>query len=127
MFLGLDLGTTNVKALVTDRDGRSLAHAAAPIALLHVGDGGVEQDMEAIEQATLAVLQQVARSVDPSGIQAIGVSSQGGAMQVLDAQHRPIGRVISWLDQRGRPFDRTLMAELGREWFLEHVGRDVPV
>ena len=123
MFLGLDLGTTNVKALVTDRAGRPLAHAASPVQLLHVGEGGVEQDIEAIEQATLAVLRQVAHAVDPSGIEAIGVSSQGGAMQVLDAQGRPLGRVISWLDQRGRPFDHALMAELGREWFLEHICR----
>ena len=123
MFLGLDLGTTNVKALVTDRAGRPLAHAASPVQLLHVGEGGVEQDIEAIEQATLAVLQQVARSVDPSRIEAIGVSSQGGAMQVLDAHGRPLGRVISWLDQRGRPFDHALVAELGREWFLEHISR----
>ena len=123
MFLGLDLGTTNVKALVTDRAGQPLAHAASPVQLFHVGDGGVEQDIEAIEQATLAVMQQVAHAVDPSGIEAIGVSSQGGAMQVLDAHGRPLGRVISWLDQRGRPFDEALIAELGREWFLHHIGR----
>jgi xylulokinase len=44
-------------------------------------------------------------------------------MQVLDAQGRPLGRVISWLDPRGRPFDQALMSELGREWFLQHVYR----
>ena len=31
------------------------------------------------------VMQQVAEAIDPAGIEAIGVSSQGGAMQVLDA------------------------------------------
>jgi xylulokinase len=123
MFLGLDLGTTNVKALVTDRAGRPLAHAASPVELFHVGVGGVEQDIEAIEQATLAAMRQVAHSVDPAGIEAIGVASQGGAMQVLDAHARPSGRVISWLDQRGRPFDDAVTAELGREWFLRRIGR----
>ena len=123
MFLGLDLGTTNVKALVIDSAGRSLARASSPVGLSHVGDAGVEQDIEEIERAALAAMRQVAQCVDPAGIAAVGISSQGGAMQVLDAQSRPVGRVISWLDQRGRPFDQAIFAELGREWFLSHIRR----
>lgn len=123
LLLGLDLGTTNVKALVTDRVGQPLAQASSPIQLLHVGNGGVEQEIAEIEQATIATLQKVAREVDASRIEAIGVSSQGGALQVLDGQDRPLGRVVSWLDQRGRPFDAALTAELGRDWFLRHISR----
>ncbi|MHB8973010.1 MAG: xylulokinase [Pirellulaceae bacterium] len=123
MFLGLDLGTTNVKALVVDSAGQSLAHASAPVGLSHVGAAGVEQDIEEIERAALAAMRQVAQRVDPAGIAAIGISSQGGAMQILDAHSRPVGRVISWLDQRGRPFDQAIFAELGREWFLSRIRR----
>ena len=91
MFLGLDLGTTNVKALVTDRAGQLLAHAASPVSLYYVGQQGVEQDIEEIVRATLAAIRQVSQAVDPARIEAIGVSSQGGAMQMLDAQSRPVG------------------------------------
>ena len=122
MLLGLDLGTTNVKALVTDRAGRPLAHGSRPVQLFYVGDGGVEQDLEEIERATLTAIQEAVRSVDAAGIKAIGISSQGGAMQALDAQGQPRGRVVSWLDQRGRPFDDTLTAELGRGWFRNRIG-----
>lgn len=123
MFLGVDLGTTNVKALVIDRAGRELARAASPVELFYVGDGGVEQDINAIHHATLAAMREVAHAVDPATVEAIGVSSQGGALQVLDQQGQPLGRVISWLDQRGQPYDRALIAELGRAWFLEHIHR----
>ena len=41
MLLGLDLGTTNVKALVTDSNGRRLSAASRPVQLVHVGNGGV--------------------------------------------------------------------------------------
>ena len=123
MLLGLDLGTTNVKALVTDHAGRCLARATSPIQLQYVGEGGVEQDIQEIETATRAVLRQIAGSISPSEIEAIGVSSQGGAMQVTDALGQPLGRVISWLDQRGRPFDDALTAELGQKWLVQHVGR----
>jgi xylulokinase len=123
MFLGLDLGTTNVKALVTDRAGQPLAHAASPVQLFYVGDGGVEQDIEEILRATLSTIRQVTAAVDPAGIEAMGISSQGGALQVLDRHAQPLGRVISWLDQRGRSFDRQLTAQLQREWFLRRIHR----
>ncbi len=122
MLLGLDLGTTNVKALVTDRAGRPVAHGTSPVRLMHTDDGGVEQDLAEIERATLTALQAAVRSVDAPAVRAIGVSSQGGALQVLDAHGQPLGRVLSWLDQRGRPFDDALTAELGREWFRGRIG-----
>lgn len=121
MLLALDLGTTNVKALVTDRLGHSLARGACPVHLSYVENGGVEQDSEEIWQAALAAIRQAVVSVEAAAVEAIGISSQGGAMQVLDAGRRPLGPVISWLDQRGRPFDDALTAELGRKWFLEHI------
>jgi xylulokinase len=122
MLLGLDLGTTNVKAVVTDRAGSALAHASRSLHLHHLPGDGVEQDLREIEQATREVLREAAHAVDGSAIQAIGVSSQGGAMQVLDQGYRPLGQVISWLDPRGRPFDDLLTTELGRDWFLQRVG-----
>jgi xylulokinase len=122
MLLGLDLGTTNVKALVTDRAGRPLARGSCPVRLFHVGDDGVEQDLEEITTATFTAIRGALRSSDPADIEAIGISSQGGAMQVLDAQGGPLGRVISWLDQRGRRFDDALTAELGPEWFRRRIG-----
>ena len=123
MLLGLDLGTTNVKTLVTNSDGRSLAQGSCPVQLFHVGEGGVEQDIDEIWTATLSAMRQATRSVDPAGIRAIGVSSQGGALQILDAHARPMRRVVSWLDQRGRPHDDALTAELGRDWFSRRIGR----
>ena len=121
MLLALDLGTTNVKATVTDVAGRPLAQHSCPVQLFHLGDGGVEQDMEQIWSATIAAIQQALHPVNPADVRAIGVSSQGGAMQVLDGSGRPSGRIISWLDQRGRACDDQLTAQLGRDWFLQHI------
>src|SRR6266568_4865826 len=122
MFLGLDLGTTNVKALVVSDSGKALGEGSSPVQLFHVENGGVEQDIEEIWAATIGAIRQAASGIKVAEIRAIGVSSQGGALQVLDAERRPMGRVISWLDQRGRSFDTALTAELGREWFVERVG-----
>jgi xylulokinase len=122
MLLGLDLGTTNVKALVTDFAGRQLGEGSCAVRLFPMGSGGVEQDIEEIWSATRTAVRKAVRSVDASGIKAVGVSSQGGAMQMLDAQGQPSGRVISWLDERGTLSGNTLTAELGQEWFAQRIG-----
>ena len=116
MFLGLDLGTTNVKAVVASPEGQVLARGSAPVRLDHLGSGAVEQDIEEIFQARLAAMELVSAAADTSAVKAIGVSAQGGALQLLDGQDRPVGRVVSWLDARGKPEDERIkfVAWLGR-------------
>jgi xylulokinase len=120
MYLGLDLGASNVKALIIDQAGSRLAQAMCPVERLHV-DGGVEQDLDQIWRATIRALQQAVAAVNPAAIRAVGVSSQGGAVQLLDAEGRPLGRVISWLDQRGQPYADKLTEELGQDWLLQRI------
>jgi sugar (pentulose or hexulose) kinase len=122
MLLGLDLGTSNVKALVADFAGRQLGEGSCAVRLFPMGSGAVEQDIEEIWSATQTAMREAIRSVDASGIKAIGVSSQGGALQMLDARGQPSGRVISWLDQRGTFSGNALSAELGQEWFAQRIG-----
>jgi len=121
-YLGLDLGTTNVKALVVSAEGRVLASGGATVALHHSPGGGVEQDIEEIWTATVSAVREAGRSAAPAQVRAVGVSSQGGALQLLDGADRPEGRVVSWLDGRGRPFGTEAVERLGREWFAERVG-----
>jgi xylulokinase len=124
MFLGVDLGTTNVKALVVDRSGAVVARGSAPVDRRCTPDGGVEQDIEEIWRATCQAIRQAvgAEGARQFRVEAMGVSSQGGALQLLDGNLAPLGPVISWMDGRGRPFDQAFMEELGEEFFVEHVG-----
>ncbi len=122
MFLGLDLGTTNVKAVVVDAGGAVLARGSAPVGIYHVGEGGVEQDVEEIWSAALAAIEEAARPCDLGGVWAVGVSAQGGALQIVDGRYRPVGPVVSWLDDRGKPFNREIGERLGPDWFAAHTG-----
>ncbi len=122
MFIGLDLGTTNVKAIVADESGKVVARASERVDLLHVGDRGVEQDIEETWTAARSVVAQLAVGADLARVRAVGVSSQGGALQMLNGDGRPVGRMISWLDGRAEPWNRRLTERLGEEWFAEHVG-----
>lgn len=122
MFLGLDLGTTNIKAVIVDSDGRVAARASLPVNRYCTPDAGVEQDIDEIWQATCNCIRRAATSVNASQIRGIGISSQGGALQLLDRQGNPLGRVISWLDGRGKAFDHKLVEEVGTEYLVEHIG-----
>ena len=122
MFLGIDLGTTNIKAVVVSRDGRVVAAGSAPVDRRHTAGGGVEQDIEQIWRTTCQAMAQATRDTPRAAVEAVGVSSQGGALQLLDAIGQPLGPVVSWLDARGRPFDEQLMTELRGDFFARHVG-----
>jgi len=121
-YLGLDLGTTNVKAVVVGGDGAVVARGAAPVGLIHVDGGGVEQDIEEIFASTVAAIGEAGESADLSAVGAVGISAQGGALQVLDGDDRPVGRVISWLDARGRPYDRAVTDEIGAGELARRTG-----
>jgi len=122
MLLGLDLGTTNVKALLAERDGRVVGRGAAPVRLIHTDDGGAEQDIEEIFASVVAAVHQAGRGNDLSRVEAVGVSSQGGALQILNEADQPVGRVISWLDGRRREYDRRIVEEMGAKAFFRRSG-----
>ena len=122
MFLGLDLGTTNIKAVLVDPGGRVVARNSVPVECAYTSGGGVEQDIEAIWPATLEALLELGAAGERSRVRAVGVSAQGGALQITGGDGRPVGPVISWMDGRGREFNEALTRELGRGWFVRHVG-----
>lgn len=123
MYLGLDLGTSNVKAVVVDGDGRSWGESSAPVARVALPGGGVEQDIDEIWSAACRAIGEATSGIDAKRIEAVGVSSQGAALQLLDAAERPLGRVISWLDHRGDPFDEALSQRWGDDLLVERLGR----
>jgi sugar (pentulose or hexulose) kinase len=123
LYLGLDLGTSNVKAVVVDRSGRLLAQSAAPVERVALPGGAVEQNIEQIWSATCRSIRTAVATIDARQIAAVGVSSQGGALQLLDAGEQPLGPVISWLDGRGEPYDAELTRRWGDAFLVEHLGR----
>lgn len=123
MFLGLDLGTSNVKALVVDRDGRCRGQSSVPVGRIALADGGGEQDIDEIWRAACRAIRTAIGEIDARQVEALGVSSQGGALELLDAQGQPVGPVISWLDARGGPYDAALTQRWGDGFLIEHLGR----
>jgi xylulokinase len=108
MFIGIDLGTSGVKAILLDRSDRVLASASAPLTLLpQTAEHSVwrEQDPEdwwsASEQAIVALLGQArAQGIDPQAIEAIGLTGQMHGATVLDGAGQVLRPAILWNDGR---------------------------
>lgn len=121
LYLGIDIGTTNIKVLLIDTSGGVVSRGTAAVET-HRANGGLAE--QCISQIYSAMCDAVRCAVgdDSEKIGAIGISSQGGSLQLFDDNRQPIGKVISWMDEQGRSWDDKLTAQLGRDFFLQHIG-----
>ncbi|MEG1525644.1 MAG: FGGY family carbohydrate kinase [Clostridia bacterium] len=100
-FIGVDLGSTNIKAAVYDQQLSCIAMESIPVSYLK-NDGFVEFDAEAYVSALKNVLHRVVeqKSVVPHEINTITFTGQAESLVILDAQRKPLVPVISWMDER---------------------------
>ncbi|MGW6736940.1 FGGY family carbohydrate kinase [Streptomyces sp. NPDC055013] len=98
MYVGIDVGTSTVKAAAFNATGRELAVAARPVDLALRG-GFVEQDMEEVYGAVVAVLREVTEQV-PEEIELAGLTGQGDGVWLVDADGHPVRPAASWMDGR---------------------------
>lgn len=104
-YVGLDLGTSAVKGVLVDADGRLLATAGRPLDLATPSLLAAEQDPEAWWARSVEVLAELAAAADPARLAAIGLAGQKHALLALDAEGRPLGPAVLWCD--GRATDET--------------------
>lgn len=105
MFLGIDLGTSGVKAVVLDRDSRVRAAASAPLSVSQPQRLWREQDpadwWTACDRAVRQALEALrADGATPQSIDAIGLTGQMHGATLLDAGGEVLRLAILWNDGR---------------------------
>ena len=102
--LGIDLGTSGVKALLLDGD-TVLATAQAPLAVSRPQPGWSEQDPEHWWAATCACLDTLAAAQPKAlrAVRAIGLAGQMHGATLLDADGAVLRPAILWDDGRSAP------------------------
>lgn len=100
--IGVDLGTSAVKALLLDERQQVLASAEAALPTSHPEPLASEQDVGSWWTATMAALDQLAREAPAAmaRVGAIGLAGQMHAAVLLDAADRPIRPAMLWNDGR---------------------------
>lgn len=120
-LLGIDVGTTGVKALLVDDSGRILASAVEEYPMYTPRPQWAEQDPADWWQATIRALQRVLRGsdVDVQTLSGIGLTGQMHGMVMLDRQGQVLRPCIMWNDQRTAAQCEWIMSAIGRERFLD--------
>jgi xylulokinase len=123
-LLGIDLGTSAVKALLVGSDGRLLGEARASVSTHHAAPGWSEQHPDhwwnALAEAITRLDSEHRRALE--ACRAIGVAGQMHGSVLLDAAGRPRRPAILWNDNRSVAECERLTEALGLPRLLELAG-----
>jgi glycerol kinase len=102
LLLGIDEGTSAVKAVLYDGDLRTLREARREKALAHRRPGWVEQDPEEVLTAVVDAVAEVLADA-PAGVDACGLDHQGESVLAWDAETGvPLTPIVTWQDKRSQ-------------------------
>ena len=121
LLMGLDVGTTGVKAAVFDESGEMKGYGFEEYEVVCQKPGWAEQDAERVFQAACRVMGEAAAQ-SGGGIAAIGLSVQGDAVIAVDEHFRPVAPVQLGMDYRCRAESDAFAREFGEEWLFQKTG-----
>jgi xylulokinase len=121
-LLGIDLGTSAVKAVVIGPDARVIGTGTCEIPMEVPEPNRAEQDPEAWWSNTVMAVRAALHAAGDPEIVGIGLDGHMHGFALLDEAHRPVGRAITWADQRTARLIPSLEARVGVERFLSVAG-----
>jgi len=113
--LGIDLGTSSVKALLINREGRLLAEAFHTYPILSPRPGWAQQDPEDWWKATCAALADCRKAAPDAQVESLSFSGQMHGTVVVNRKGVPVRPAIIWADQRSAAEVAEFLAATGKE------------
>lgn len=102
-WIGLDLGTTHLKAVVYDDGLRALVATVTCPTPVRELDGSALRDAEDVAVAAFGLIVQAADAAgDVSNVAGLAIASVGEEIVLVDAIGRPTGPTLAWYNRRGR-------------------------
>ncbi len=107
LIAGLDVGTSSVRSVVFDKQGRSVAVSSRTQRTRTPRPGWVEQDPEELFRLSVQTLRDTLRR--RPGVRALGVTNQRESLVAVDARTgRALSPVVVWQDTRTEELARAL-------------------
>ncbi|MCY4049213.1 MAG: FGGY-family carbohydrate kinase [Hyphomicrobiales bacterium] len=101
VVLAIDEGTTNSKAVLMSDSGKIIASGSAPVPITHPRPGWVQQDANAIWEATRKAIAACIEDAPDVEILALGISNQRESILIWDRKSgTPLGPVVTWQCRR---------------------------
>jgi xylulokinase len=124
-LLGIDLGTSGVKALLVTLDGQALASALVEYPILQPHPGHAQQEPEAWWQAMVQAVRTALGQVAHPQVIGIGLSGQMHGTVLLGRDHTPLAPAVIWPDRRSSAQVREITDLVGAERLYAIAGSPV--
>ncbi len=99
LYIGVDLGSTNIKAAIYDKDMHLIDRQSRPVEYIRE-NGFVEFDAVRYARELRELLAGMVRSNGLSGSAHIAFTGQAESLVVLGNNGEPLMNAISWMDER---------------------------
>ena len=118
-LLGVDVGTTSLKAVLFNENGAELASASIDYTLLAAGD-----TVELEANTYWRIFQEALSRVCPDGLpDALAIDTQCETLILADESGTPLMNAIVWLDNRAKAEAAEIEAAFGRKRIYEVTGQ----
>jgi xylulokinase len=125
-LVGVDLGSSAVKAGVFGLDGRTLATASVQVPTCSPRPGWKEQDPECWWRATSSALREALAAAPARRVAALGATGHICSLTFLDAAGAPLRPAVVFQDQRAIAEVDELGARFSRAELASALGVDLP-
>ncbi len=123
VWVGLDLGTSSLKAVALDGSGAAVAEAREGYDTARPGPGLAEQDPASWTGATRAALATIAARVPPQSWGGIGLSGMIPTLAMVDAAGEPLHPALTWEDCRAHAEASEIADQAGGQALYELTGQ----
>ncbi len=123
--LGMDCGTTNIKAIIMGADGKIVAEASCPNVFLNLGSGRQEQDANVWWAHACEIFRSLAEQAGKeatSKIRGISISSHTVSLLAVDKNGAPVRNAMTYQDIRSVNETNFIVNMIGLERFVSIVG-----
>lgn len=127
LFLGVDVGTTSIKASLYDGEGRLIASAARPYPTARRSQGFVEQNPRDWTDGIIATMDVLLIEDRVDRVAAVGLCGQANTDVFVDATGRAVAPAIVWQDNRAAPEAALLDACISAEEKVAWWGVPMPI
>ena len=121
-YLGIDIGTTAIKALVVDESGSVAGEAESPQELSVPQSGWSEQNPSDWWRGTVDAVRAACAQADVTEVAAIGLSGQMHSSVLLDEADNVLRPAILWNDVRTTAQCRYITDKVGNKGLRRMVG-----
>jgi sugar (pentulose or hexulose) kinase len=118
-LVGVDVGTSSVKALAVSLEGRQVAEAKTQLTLHSPSKDLYIQYADEMQESIYQALNMIVHSMDGWQVAAVGITGQSISPVVLDKEGVPLHPVLSHLDTRSVTVAEELSETIGK---LGYVG-----